>query len=397
MNDVAKAYPGPVAPHGGVLVNRELQDEELQRALARARAMPRIELDERELADVEMIGVGALSPLRGFMGRAEYESVVENMRLGSGLLWALPVTLATSTGKAAGIALGQEIALVDAGQVIAVMEVTDKFPYDKRHEAEAAFGTADADHPGVARIYRQGDVYLGGPIWVVKRPNQDQFAEFRLTPRQTRTIFDERGWRQVVAFQTRNPVHRAHEYIQKSALEIVDGLLLHPLVGATKSDDIPADVRMRTYQEILSRYYPADRVLLSVFPAAMRYGGPREAIWHAICRKNYGCTHFIVGRDHAGVGKYYGTFDAQKIFDRIPAGDLGVTILKFENSFYCTRCGNMATAKTCPHPEDDHLSLSGTRVRAMLREGEFPPPEFTRREVAEILIAAARDAASEER
>jgi ATP sulfurylase len=288
------------------------------------------------------------------------------------------------------------IALKDAdGTIVGLMTVTEKYGYDRQREAEQCFGTTEDKHPGVARVYAQGDVYLGGPVWVVNRPNQGSFAEYRLTPMETRQRFDELGWKTVVAFQTRNPVHRAHEYLQKVAMEMVDGLLLHPLVGATKSDDVPADVRMRTYETILGAYYPKHRAMLSVFPAAMRYAGPREAVWHAICRKNYGCTHFIVGRDHAGVGSYYGTYDAQHMVDRFSFEELGITPIKFEHSFFCRACGNMASAKTCPHGKEHHLHLSGTKVREMLTNGELPPPEFTRPEVAQILIEAYQVAAQE--
>jgi len=384
------AIPGPSTPHGGQLVNRELEGDAAADARARARELPKIELGERELADLEMIGVGALSPLTGFMRKLDYECVLDSMRLSDGLVWPLPVTLAASREQLNGVKEGGEIALTANGEPVALMQVTEIYEYDKRREAEQAFGTTDEAHPGVARVYAQGDLLLGGPVWVFERPGQHEFAEYRRTPLDTRRIFDERGWKSVVAFQTRNPVHRAHEYLQKCALEIVDGLMLHPLVGATKADDIPADVRMRSYEEILRRYYPQDRVLLSVFPAAMRYAGPREAIFHAICRKNYGCTHFIVGRDHAGVGNYYGTYDAQLIFDRFTHDELGITPLKFEHSFFCRACGNMATAKTCPHGKEEHVVLSGTKVRAMLAAGELPPPEFSRPEVARILMEAAR-------
>lgn len=388
--------PGPSIPHGGVLVDRELTGEARDQALARAAALERVPLDERELSDVELIGIGALSPLTGFMGRLDYECVVDAMRLSDGLVWALPVTLAVSEARAAAIQDGQEIALTDAdGAVVALMRVTERFAYDKAREAEQCFGTTDAAHPGVARVYAQGAIYLGGPVWVLDRPNREAFAEYRLTPRETRARFDALGWKTVAAFQTRNPVHRAHEYLQKCAMEMVDGLLLHPLVGATKSDDVPADVRMRTYEVILGAYYPQQRAMLSVFPAAMRYAGPREAVWHALCRKNYGCTHFIVGRDHAGVGTYYGSYDAQHLIDRFTYEELGITPLKFEHAFYCRTCGNMASAKTCPHGAEHHLHLSGTKVRAMLVADELPPPEFTRPEVARILIDAYRDQAAE--
>jgi sulfate adenylyltransferase/3'-phosphoadenosine 5'-phosphosulfate synthase len=386
-----QAVPGPSVPHGGVLVNRELTGAARDEALARAATLPAIELDERELSDLDMIGVGALSPLTGFMRKLDYDCVVDSMRLSDGLLWALPVTLAVTEEQAARVSEGGEVALTDgAGNIVGIMQVTEKYGYDKNREAQQCFGTTDRAHPGVARIYEQGDVYLGGPVWIVDRSNQGDFAEYRLTPLQTRQRFDELGWKTVVAFQTRNPVHRAHEYLQKVAMEMVDGLLLHPLVGATKSDDVPAGVRMRTYEEILDKYYPKNRAMLSVFPAAMRYAGPREAVWHAICRKNYGCTHFIVGRDHAGVGNYYGTYDAQLMVDRFSYDELGITPLKFEHSFFCRACGNMASAKTCPHDRSEHVHLSGTKVREMLTNGELPPSEFTRPEVAKILIEAYR-------
>ena len=390
-----QAVPGPSVPHGGVLVDRELVGAARDEALARAATLPAIALDERELSDLEMIGVGALSPLTGFMRKLDYDCVVDSMRLSDGLVWALPVTLAVTPEQADRIVEGSEIALTqEDGRIVGLMQVTEKFTYEKDKEAQQCFGTTDRAHPGVARIYEQGDVYLGGPVWVLERPNQGSFADYRMTPRETRTRFDELGWKTVVAFQTRNPVHRAHEYLQKVAMEMVDGLLLHPLVGATKSDDVPADVRMRTYEEILDKYYPKNRAMLSVFPAAMRYAGPREAVWHAICRKNYGCTHFIVGRDHAGVGSYYGTYDAQIMVDRFSYDELGITPLKFEHSFFCQACGNMASAKTCPHDKSHHVHLSGTKVRDMLTNGELPPPEFTRPEVAKILIEAYRGEAT---
>jgi len=383
---------GPVAPHGGSLIQRRLEGEAREEALRRARELPAVELDERELADVEMIGSGALSPLAGFMGRLEYETVVGSMRLADGLLWPLPITLAASREEAGAIRDGQEVALVTPGErrVVALMQVTERFTYDPRQEAAQVFGTTEEAHPGVARLYRQGPVYLAGPLWVVDRPGPDPFARYRLTPAQTRAVFRERGWRTVVAFQTRNPVHRAHEYIQKCAMEIVDGLLLHPVVGATKADDIPAEIRLRSYEALLDRYYPRERVLLAAFPAAMRYAGPREAVFHALCRKNYGCSHFIVGRDHAGVGNYYGTYAAQEIFDRFRPEELGITILRFERSFFCRRCGQMATTKTCPHSPDHHVVLSGTQVRALLEDGVLPPPEFSRPEVAQVLVEGVR-------
>jgi len=349
------------------------------------------------LADLEMIAVGAMSPLTGFMTRADYEGVVSEMRLANGMVWSIPVTLPVSTGQAASLREGQEVALVEGeGHVLAVMTVQDKFTYDKRREAREVYRTEDDKHPGVARLYRQGDVLLGGPVWLVDMPAHREFIEFRHTPLETRRMFDRRGWKTIVAFQTRNPIHRSHEYIQKTALEIVDGLLLHPLVGETQPSDIPADVRMASYQAILRDYYPPDRVLLGVFPAAMRYAGPREAIFHALCRKNYGCTHFIVGRDHAGVGKYYGTYDAQKIFDEFEPDEIGITPLLFENTFYCKKCGGIVSAKTCPHGEQDHVIFSGTEVRRRLETGESIPPEFTRPEVYRVLVEGMRARRTEE-
>jgi sulfate adenylyltransferase/3'-phosphoadenosine 5'-phosphosulfate synthase len=385
----SRKTPGPSVPHGGSLVNRELQGDALKSAIAHAKDLTRLTLDERELSDLEMIGVGALSPLTGFMRRMDYETVVERMRLSDGLIWAMPVTKAVSRDEAASLKEGQEVTLVDeSGQAMAIMQVTDIYAYDKKREAEKCFGTTEDKHPGVARLYAQGDMLIGGPVQVLRRPTYSQFNDYRLTPLETRRAMDEKGWKTVVGFQTRNPVHRAHEYLQKVALETIDGLLLHPLVGATKSDDVPADVRMKTYQEILEHYYPKNRSMLAVFPAAMRYAGPREAVWHAIARKNYGCTHFIVGRDHAGVGNYYGSYDAQILIDTLPPHELGITPVKYEHTFYCKACGSMASTRSCPHGKEHHVILSGTKVREMLTNGEMPPVEFTRPEVAKILMDA---------
>jgi sulfate adenylyltransferase len=375
-----------IAPHGGRLVDRLVHGAEADDLRRRAEHLPELRLTDRQVSDLELIAIGAVSPLTGFMRSQDYVRVVSEMRLAHGLPWSLPVTLAVDAGTVA--AAGTELALLDEqGTLCGSMHVEDRYRYDKRAEAQQVYGTTDEAHPGVATLYAQGDVLLGGEVTVLAHaatwPHQ-------LSPAETRRVFAERGWRTVVGFQTRNPVHRAHEYIQKCALELVDGLLLHPLVGETKAGDTPADVRMRCYEVLLANYYPADRVLLNVFPAAMRYAGPREAIFHALVRKNYGCTHFIVGRDHAGVGSYYGTYEAQELFSQFAAGELGITPMMFENSFYCRRCESMASAKTCPHDESAHVSLSGTAVRAMLRAGELPPPEFSRPEVARILIEDAR-------
>ena len=368
-----------IAPHGGALVDRTGPRPD------GVDALETLTLTSREASDLDMLASGALSPLAGFMGHDDYERVVGEMRLASGLPWALPVCLAVPEAPK-----GDRVALADeSGALLAVLDVSEVFPYDREHEAERCFRTTDAEHPGVARLYAQHPLYVAGAVTVFER-RAPSFPQLHRDPRETRALFAERGWRRIVGFQTRNPIHRAHEFITKCALETVDGLLIHPLVGETKSDDVPAAVRVEAYDVLVSGYYPADRVVVSAFPAAMRYAGPREAIWHAICRKNYGCSHFIVGRDHAGVGNYYGTYDAQLIFDEFAAHELDIEPMFFEHSFWCKKCGQMATAKTCPHGGDDHVFLSGTKVREMLGNGELPPEAFTRPEVAEVLIEAYR-------
>lgn len=374
-----------INPHGGTLINRVLTGSERAEAQARASTLKSVTLSERNLADVECIATGIYSPLTGFVTEEDYYSIVDDMRLSNGLAWSIPITLQTHEGDA--FQKGDEVALKLAdGTVLAIMNVSDVYTPDQSKEAQKVYGTSDDAHPGVAAVKEAGGAYLGGSIEVINDFPANDFSAYNFTPAETRAEFAKRGWNTVVAFQTRNPIHRAHEYLTKVALETVDGLFINPLVGTTKSDDIPADVRMRCYHAIMKDYYPDKRVHLGVYPAAMRYAGPREAVLHAISRQNYGITHFIVGRDHAGVGDYYGTYDAQEIFGTYSSDELAIMPLKFEHSFFCTKCGSMGSQKTCPHSGDDHIFLSGTKVRAMLSEGTRPPAEFSRPEVADILV-----------
>ncbi|MCA1726138.1 MAG: sulfate adenylyltransferase [Actinobacteria bacterium] len=377
-----------IPAHGGTLVDLVLPLQEAGAAADEAANHPKLKITQRDVADLEMLSNGAMSPLTGFMDEKDYRSVIDDMRLASGVPWTIPVTLNVSEDDVKRIGRSGSVLLQSGNSALAILDVTGVFERDLAAETQSVYGTTDEAHPGVKAAVDSGRFAIAGTVRALQLPKHSTFEEYRLTPAETRKAFRERGWKRVVGFQTRNPVHRAHEYIQKCALEIVDGLLLHPLVGATKSDDVPADVRMRCYEVLFEEYYPADRAMLSVFPANMRYAGPKEAIFHAICRKNYGCTHFIVGRDHAGVGDYYGTYEAQEMFDRFEPDELGITPLRFEHTFWCNRCEGMASAKTCPHGEDDRISLSGTKVRDMLRAGEMPPIEFSRPEVAKILIDA---------
>ena len=377
-----------IAPHGGRLINRYASPAEGDALTLLPDSAPSATLNPREQSDVRMIAEGVYSPLIGFMGSADYRSVLRERRLASGLVWTIPVTLAVSREEADRLKEGQLVALRDSeGRLLAGLELREKFEYDRGEEAERVYLTRCEKHPGVQYVLKNEEVYLGGPITAL--PAQGSQGDHWYTPAQTRNIFQERKWRRIVGFQTRNPIHRAHEYILKTALEIGDGLFVNPLVGETKEGDVPADVRMRCYETLMERAFPKDRVLLGVLGAAMRYAGPREAIFHAIMRKNFGCTHFIVGRDHAGVGNYYGTYDAQRTFDEFKPEEIGITPLFFEHTFYCRACGEMASAKTCPHGEGERLHLSGTKVRELLGRGERPPAEFTRSEVADILIEAA--------
>ena len=381
----------PMRPHGGAdLVDLRLPPSEHAALRERAKGLVQIQLDAREWTDLELLASGGLSPLRGFMTEDQCKGVVNEMHLPGGIPWTLPVVLTTDRPKAERIAAGDEIALLSpAGALAGVMRVESLYRVDREDEARKVFRTDDRKHPGVAALFAASEVRLGGTVSVLELP-RGEFAEFRLEPRQTRAEFEKRGWKRVVAFQTRNPIHRAHEYITKVALESTDGLLIHPVVGETKDDDIPADVRMRCYQVLIQNYYNPANVLLSVLPASMRYAGPREAIFHAIMRRNYGCTHFIVGRDHAGVGTYYGTYDAQLIFDEFDRDALGIEPMKFEHAFYCKKIGGMATPKTTNSKPEDRVTLSGTKVREMLQKGELPPPEFSRPEVARVLIESMK-------
>lgn len=382
--------------HGGTLIHRITTPEQREEFLEKGKTIPSITIDERAVSDLVMIAIGGFSPLDGFMGRADYDTVVTDMRMANGLPWAIPVTLSVDEAVAEPLKEGMLVRLDDSnGNFVGVLELTEKYKYDKSKEAINVYRTDEEKHPGVKVVYEQGAINLAGPVWLLQRDPHPLFPKYQIDPAVSRVMFEERGWKTVVGFQTRNPIHRAHEYIQKCALETVDGLFLHPLVGATKKDDIPADVRMRCYEIMMEHYFPQNRVILAINPSAMRYAGPREAIFHALVRKNYGCTHFIVGRDHAGVGDYYGTYDAQHIFDEFEPGELGIAPLKFEHAFYCTRTKTMATTKTSPSAPEERVHLSGTKVREMLRRGELPPPEFSRPEVAAELAQAMQQVAQE--
>ena len=381
-----------ITPHGGELVNRVLEGAALDAAKAKAPGLPKLQVDAYTAFDIDGIGKGLFSPLTGFMSEAETRNVLDSMHVREHVPWTIPILLSASRDDADKLEVGGEVALEDdTGEIAAILHLAEKYSLDHGEIAEKVYGTRDESHPGVAYTMSLGEVFLAGELDVLKT-REIEFQDHNLTPRETRAAFEQHGWKRIVAFQTRNPIHRAHEYLTKCALEICDGLLIHPLMGTTKSDDIPGTVRMQCYQALMDRYYPKDHVMLSLMPVNMRYAGPKEAILHSIVRKNYGCTHFIVGRDHAGVGDFYGTYDAHYIFDKFDPEEIGITPLFFDHAFYSTRTQSMASKKTCPGGPEDHIFLSGTKVREMLKRGEMPPPEFTRPEVAEVLVAWARDA-----
>ncbi len=370
-----------IQPHGGTLVDRTGASEDSSFGGVK------ITLSAQQQCDFEMISIGAMSPLEGFMCQADHESVCNNMTLTNGDVWPIPITCAVDDATADKVNAGDRVSLHDdAGRLLGYLNVTEKFQQNKKLAATKAFGTDDTAHPGVKIVMEEGDTCLAGTIDAVAVRHDPMFADHRLTPVQTRAAFEKRGWTTIAAFQTRNPIHRAHEYLTKCAQEITDGLLVHPLMGATKDGDIPPDVRMTCYEVLLEKYYHPDRTMLTIMPAAMRYAGPREAILHAILRQNYGCSHIIIGRDHAGVGKYYGTYDAQEIFDTLDDGALEIQTLNFEHAAWSKIAGGMVSGKTFPKIEGDQIFLSGTKVREMLSKGERPPSEFTRPEIADILI-----------
>jgi sulfate adenylyltransferase len=384
-----------IEPHGGTLINRMVPDDKAAEMRDEAKGLPQITLSAKQACDLEMIGIGAFSPIEGFCTKDDFESICREMHLAGGPVWSIPLTLAVDDATKGKLHEGGRAALYHRdGTLMAIIHCEQIYPHDKKLEIPSVFRTEDEAHPGVKQVIEEGDWLVGGPVDVItampEKEGVEQFFDYRLPPYRTRAEFQKRGWKTVAAFQTRNPIHRAHEYLTKCALEITDGLLIHPLVGETKPGDIPADVRMRCYETIIEHYYVAERTMLTVMPAAMRYAGPREAIQHALTRQNYGISHFIVGRDHAGVGDYYGTYDAQDIFDEFEEGEIKIEILKFEHAAWCNACESMASGKTCPHGGDQKVFLSGTKVRELLKQGQRPPEEFSRPEVADVLIQWAQ-------
>jgi sulfate adenylyltransferase len=380
-----------VRPHGSAELRPLLLDgAALEQELGRAAGLPKVRVSSRERGDILMLGIGGFTPLSGFMTHADWQGVCDGMRLTSGLFWPIPITLSTDTDTAASFRTGQEIALVDPddGSVLATMLVTEKYSINKAHECAAVFRTTDPAHPGVKMVMEQGEVNLAGPIKVLSQGGfPEKYGDLYMTPAQTRQLFMSKGWTRIAAFQTRNPMHRSHEYLAKVAIEVCDGVMVHSLLGALKPGDIPAEVRTRAIGALARNYFVPSTIVQAGYPLDMRYAGPREALLHALFRQNYGCSHLIVGRDHAGVGSYYGPFDAHRIFDEIPRDALETQALKIDVSFWCYRCGGMASARTCPHGDADRLQVSGTQLRKWLSEGHDVPAEFSRPEVLDVLRA----------
>lgn len=378
-----------IAPHGGgALKPLLLEGEALLKARERARGMKSVPLSSREAGDLIMLGIGGYTPLDGFMGKEDWEQVCGSMHTASGLFWPIPITLSTGIDLANEISEGEEIALYDPErrEILAIMQVMEKYRIDKAHECQSVFLTTDASHPGVRMVMDQGEINLAGPVRVLSEGGYpERYGSVYMTPSQTRAEFLSRGWKSVAAFQTRNPMHRSHEYLAKIAIEVCDGVLIHSLLGKLKAGDIPAEVRQEAISQLIDNYFVSNTVIQSGYPLDMRYAGPREALLHALFRQNYGCTYLIVGRDHAGVGDYYGPFDAQHIFDSVPSGSLLIKPLKIDWTFYCDACQGMASAKTCPHEASNRLLLSGTKLRKMLSEGEEIPANFSRPEVLQVL------------
>ncbi len=377
-----------VNPHGGGdLKPLLITGDALPAALSRAQSLPQVPVSSREAGDIIMLGIGGFTPLDGFMTHADWQAVCDGMKLASGLFWPIPITLSTTPEIADGLSIGSDIALTDpAGTILATMRLTEKYRIDKAHECAMVFKTTDLDHPGVKMVMEQGEVNLAGPIQVLSQGGfPEKYGDLFLTPQQTRALFTEMGWSKVAAFQTRNPMHRSHEYLAKVAIETCDGVLIHSLLGNLKPGDIPAEVRSKAIATLVEHYFVNNTIVQAGYPLDMRYAGPREALLHAVFRQNYGCSHLIVGRDHAGVGSYYGPFDAHQIFDEIPAGSLETQPLKIDWTFWCYKCGGMASARTCPHEPADRLLLSGTKLREMLSTNAEVPPEFSRPEVLAIL------------
>jgi len=378
-----------VNPHGGGDLNPLLlEGTALKTELDKAKKLPQVKVSSREKGDIIMLGIGGFTPLDGFMTHADWQGVCDGMTMTNGLFWPIPITLSTNKSTADAIPTGNEIALIDPddGSILATMKVTEKYTIDKGHECATVFGTTDIEHPGVKMVIEQGDVNLAGPVKVLSQGGfPEKYGALFMTPKETRALFNELGWSKVAAFQTRNPMHRSHEYLAKVAIEVCDGVLIHSLLGNLKPGDIPADVRTHAIMALTKHYFVAKTIAQAGYPLDMRYAGPREALLHALFRQNYGCSHLIVGRDHAGVGSYYGPFDAHHIFDKIPKGALETQALKIDWTFWCYKCGGMASARTCPHDDKERLLLSGTKLRKMLSEGSDVPPEFSRPEVLEIL------------